>query len=178
MAQTKIKAATIRDLSYVAAHMRASDRAEIECQMNEWSAAQVALLSRRDFAYVCELDGNPESAFGCGQVRQGYWIAWSWGTRRSYRCLPSTIAFITQWLQPAVYDAGAHRVEARALASHVQARRFLERIGGKHRCDLPGYGKNGETFALYDWVRSEYVPVQHTADAGSDAGRSAAHAAA
>lgn len=156
----EVKPANLRDLSYVASHMRASDRAEVECQIDEWSAVNVAALSLRDYAYVVELDGNPEAAFGCGQVRRGYWIAWSWGTARSWRCLPTIVSFITGTLQPAVYAAGAFRVEARALASHVQARNFLERIGGRFRCELPGYGKNGETFILYDWTRETYVPVQ------------------
>ena len=139
--------------------MRASDRAEVEAQIDEWSAVHVAALSLRDFAYVVELNGNPEAAFGCGKVRQGYWIAWSWGTDRLIKCVPTMVSFITEQLQPAVYDAGALRVEARALASHKQAIRFLERIGGTFRCELPAYGKNGETFILYDWTRETYVPI-------------------
>ena len=160
--------ATLRDLSYVAAHMRAVDRAEVECQVDEWNATTIAAMSLRDFAYVCELNGNPEAAFGCGQVRRGYWIAWSWGTDRITKCLPVMLDYITKQLQPAVFDAGAQRVEARALASHKQARRFLERIGGTYRCDLPAYGKNGETFILYDWTRETYVPIpERTIDAGT-----------
>ncbi len=159
MASSRVVVANLRDLSYVAAHMRASDRAEIECQIDEWNAATIAAMSLRDLAYVVELNGNPEAAFGCGQVRRGYWIAWSWGTDRLAKCLPTMLRFITEQLQPAVFDAGAQRVEARALASHKRARRFLERIGGHLRCDLPAYGKNGEDFVLYDWTRDSYVPV-------------------
>ena len=155
----EVKPANLRDLSYVVSHMRDSDRAEVECQMDEWSAVHVAALSLRDYAYVVELNGNPEAAFGCGQVRRGYWIAWSWGTSRILRCLPAMVSFITDQLQPAVYASGALRVEARALASHGQAVRFLERIGGTFRCELPAYGKNGEDFVMFDWTRETYVPV-------------------
>lgn len=170
--------ATLRDLSYVAAHMNERDRAEVECQIDEWSAAHVAAMCLRDFAYVVELNGNPEAAFGCGQVRRGYWIAWSWGTDRLAKCLPTMIPFITEQLQPAVYEAGALRVEARALASHRQARRFLERIGGTLRCELPAYGKNGEPFVLYDWTRETYVPSLDVVSIDACTGASAAHAAA
>jgi hypothetical protein len=135
------------------------------------------MLSLRDFAFVVELDGNPEAAFGCGQLRRGYWVAWSWGTDRLAKCLPTMIRFITERLQPAVYEAGALRVEARALASHRQARRFLERIGGQFCCELPAYGKNGETFVLYQWTRETYVPVS-ISTIGDGIGASAAHAAA
>jgi hypothetical protein len=153
--------ATLRDLSYIAAHMRAPDRAEVECQIDEWDAAAIAAISLRDFAFCVELRGNPEAAFGCGQVRQGYWLAWSWGTGRYVRCVPTMARFITGWLIPAVYEAGAHRVEARALASHTEAHRFLERLGGHRRCALPGFGKNGEAFVLYEWLRANYVLRKH-----------------
>jgi hypothetical protein len=99
--ECEVVPATLRDLSYIAAHMRPADRAEIECQLDEWSAVNIAAMSLRDFAYVVELDGNPEAAFGAGQVRKGYWIAWSWGTARIIRCLPTMIRFITEQLQPA-----------------------------------------------------------------------------
>lgn len=158
MRACEVVPANLRDLSYVAAHMRAADRAEVECQIDEWSAANVAALSLRDFAYVVDLNGNPEAAFGCGQVRRGYWIAWSWGTERLIKCLPTMIDYITGTLQPAVYASGALRVEARALKSHKQARRFLERIGGTFRCELPAYGKNGEPFVMYDWTRDSFHP--------------------
>lgn len=156
MSHSRVVHANLRDLSYIAAHMRAADRAEVEAQIDEWSAVHVAAMSFRDFAYVVELNGNPEAAFGCGQVRKGYWLAWSWGTDRLIRCVPAMVAFIVEQLQPAVYEAGALRVEARALASHRLARRFLERIGGTFRCELPAYGKNGEHFVLYDWTRDSY----------------------
>lgn len=178
MGNSKIVPATLRDLSYVAAHMRAADRAEVEAQIDEWSAVQVAAFSLRDFAYVVELNGNPEAAFGCGQVRNGYWIAWSWGTDRLTKCLPVMIRFITEQLQPAVYEAGALRVEARAMVSHRQARRFLERIGGTYRCELPAYGKNGEPFVLYDWTRETYVPVLHSGHTPAACRSGAADAAA
>ncbi|WP_024337990.1 GNAT family N-acetyltransferase [Bradyrhizobium japonicum] len=173
---TSVVDATFRDLSYIAAHMRAADRAEVEAQLDEWSAPAIAAMSLRDFAFCVELNGNPEAAFGCGQVRKGYWIAWSWGTDRLTKCLPVMVRFITEQLQPAVYEAGALRVEARALARHRQARHFLERIGGQFRCYLPAYGKGGEDFVLYDWTRETYVPVQHSINADASAG--AAHAAA
>lgn len=140
--------------------MRPADRLEVECQIDEWSPTMIAAMSLRDFAFIAELDGNPEAAFGAGQVRQGYWLAWSWMTARGGRCVPAMIRYITEELQPAVYAAGALRVEARALASHTQAHAFLRRIGGHLRCELPSYGKNGEDFMLFDWTRdSWHVPV-------------------
>ena len=171
--------ANFRDLSYIASNLRPEDQQELECQLDEWSPQLVAYQAMHStFGYICELNGNPEVAFGAGQIRQGYWIAWSWGTRRQWRCLPTVIQYISHDLQPLVSSLGARRVEARALSSHSLAHRFLERIGGKRRCDLPGYGKNGEDFCLYDWTQeswSRHVPIQSTRNAttGGSATRAA-----
>jgi hypothetical protein len=174
-----VQPANLRDLAYIAANMRPADRAEVECQLDRWDATAIAAMSLQGYAYTVELDGNPEAAFGAGQVRQGYWIAWSWGTRKLWRCLPAMIDYIEHDLQPRVYADGARRVEARALSSHSLAHRFLERIGGHRRCDLPAYGKNGEDFVLYDWTREswgKHVLLQDARDAkaGAATARSAA----
>lgn len=154
---TRIVPATPRDLCYIAANLRPQDRAELECQMDEWSVPAVAAITMQStFAFICELNGNPELAFGSGQIRTGLWVAWSWGTKRQRHCLPTAIDFIRTTLQPEVYAAGALRVEARALASHRVAHRFLELIGGTKRCDLPAFGKGGEDFVLYDWTRESW----------------------
>ena len=77
----RIIPATLRDLSYIAANLRPQDRAEIDCQLDHWSPALLAFTALQGFAYVAELDGNPEAGFGAAEQRSGLWIAWSWGTR-------------------------------------------------------------------------------------------------
>ncbi|WP_027154395.1 hypothetical protein [Mesorhizobium sp. WSM2561] len=150
----RIVSATLRDLSYIAANLRSEDRTEIDCQFDEWSPALLALTALQGFAYVAELNGNPEAGFGAAEQRGGLWIAWSWGTRRMKRCVPGMTEFFRAVLGPQVAAHGAWRVEARALATNELALRWLARLGATQRCRLPGYGKNGEDFLLYDWTRS------------------------
>ncbi|RWP94179.1 hypothetical protein [Mesorhizobium sp.] len=150
----RIIPATLRDLSYIAANLRPGDRTEIDCQFDEWSPALLALTALQGFAYVAELNGNPEAGFGAAEQRGGLWIAWSWGTRRMKRCVPGITAFFHAVLGPQVAAQGAWRVEARALATNELALRWLARLGATQRCRLPGYGRNGEDFLLYDWTRS------------------------
>jgi hypothetical protein len=151
--------ATVRDVSYVAANLRPADWREIECQMEPFDAAAIGVSACRDYAYVAECDGNPEMAFGAHRARvdSSLWVAWSFGTRRQRCCVPMVLEFILGYLQPMVSAEGAFRVEARALAANRSALRFLERIGGTRRCELPGYGKRGEDFILYDWTRETWV---------------------
>lgn len=154
--KARIVGGTLRDLSYVAANLRPDDKAEIDCQFDEWSPALVALSALQGFAYVVELDGNPEAAFGAAEQRSGLWVAWSWGSRRMHRCVPAITKFFYEVLGPDVSARGAWRVEARPLAGNDLAVRWLKRLGATYRCDLPGYGKNGESFELWDWTRESW----------------------
>jgi hypothetical protein len=157
----RIIPATLRDLSYIAANLRPEDRAEIDCQLDHWSPALLALTALQGFAYVAELDGNPEAGFGAAEQRSGLWIAWSWGTRRMRRCVPGITRFFHDVLGPQVAARGAWRVEARALAENELALRWLGRLGATQRCLLPGYGRNGEDFFLYDWTRTSQPGESH-----------------
>lgn len=165
----RIIPATLRDLSYIAANLRPQDRAEIDCQLDHWSPALLALAALQGFAYVAELDGNPEAGFGAAEQRGGLWIAWSWGTRRMKRCVPGITGFFHAVLGPEVAARGAWRVEARALAANHLALRWLGRLGATQRCRLPGYGRNGEDFFLYDWTREGWNHVSLSKTAGAEA---------
>jgi len=173
----RIVPATLRDLSYIAANLRPEDRAEIDCQLDHWSPALLALTALQGFAHVAELDGNPEAGFGAAEQRGGLWIAWSWGTRRMKRCVPGTTRFFHDVLARQVAARGAWRVEARALAENELALRWLDRLGATQRCRLPAYGRNGEDFFLYDWTRESWNHVSLSKTAGTEAAAADAHRA-
>jgi len=62
-------------------------------------------------------------------------------------------------MMDALRENGTHRIEAVALASHAEARRWLEFFGLKPEGPpLRGYGKNGEIFQQYAWV-SDACPL-------------------
>jgi len=155
----RIIGANLRDLSYIASNLRPDDKAEIDCQLDEWTPAGLALAAMQGFAYVAVLDGNPEAAFGAAENRSGLWTAWSWGSKRMWRCVPRITKFFYEVLGPDVAARGAWRVEARALAANDMALRWLRRLGAHERCHLPGYGKNGEDFILFDWTRETWNNV-------------------
>lgn len=155
----RIIGGNLRDLSYVASNLRPEDHAEIDCQLDEWSPAMLALSAMQGMAYIAELDGNPEAAFGAAENRSGLWTIWCWGSKRVHRCVPRITKFCWQVLMPDVMSAGALRGEARPLASNDMACRWLDRLGATRQCLLKSYGKNGEDFVLYSWVRSDFEPI-------------------
>lgn len=148
--------ASFRDLSYIAAHIRPEDREEVECQTGPLHYVDLAAMHYRDNANVALVNGNPEAAFGASRIAgDHYWTAWMWGTKRIRRAVPAIGHYVRNTMIPELLDRGAMRVEARALATHHSAQRWLEAMGATRRCDLPCFGMNGESFVLYDWTRDE-----------------------
>jgi hypothetical protein len=159
--KAKIVAGNFRDLSYIAANLRPEDYAEIDCQFDEWSPVMLAYASMQGLSWVVTLDGNPEAAFGAQEHRQGFWIIWSWGTKRMARCVPTITRFAHGHLIPLIRSSGGWRAEARPLAANELACRWLERLGARRQGLLESYGKNGEDFILYEWVRSQFEDIDH-----------------
>lgn len=152
----RIVPANFRDISYVASRIRPEDREEVEAQVGQIHYIELAAMHYRDHAYVALVNDNPEAAFGAARVAGNHlWNAWMWGSARMSRAVPAIGRFVTQTMMPELLDLGANRVEARALAKHHTAQRWLERMHAHRRCDLPCFGINGEPFILYDWTRDE-----------------------
>lgn len=159
-----IVAATLRDLSYVASRLRPEDEREAACQFEQFSPALLATVSLKDHAYVVEVDGNPEAAFGaCSTAHRGLWVAWSWGSVRMWRAVPLITQFVRAVMIPDIIAQGCWRCEARAMAENTGAHRWLKRMGATERADLPGWGKNGEEFTLFDWTRKDIERAQDRA---------------
>ena len=153
----RIVPATLRDLSYIASRLRPEDHQEVSCQFEQWSPAGLAAVSLRDHAYTVEVNGNPEAAFGaCSMTHKGLWVAWSWGSVRMWRAIPIITAFVRDIMIPDIIVQGCWRCEARAMAEHTGAHRWLKRMGAVERCELPGWGKGGETFKLFEWLRQDH----------------------
>lgn len=154
----RIVPANFRDISYVASHIRKEDREEVEAQIGPVHYADLALMHYRDHAYIALVDDNPVAAFGAARVQgQHLWSAWMWGSKRMFRAVPAIGRFVTQTMMPELLDLGANRVEARALAKHHTAQRWLETMGAQQCCRLTDYGINGEEFILYQWTRTHVL---------------------
>ena len=161
-----IRPATLRDLSYVTAHLRDVDAREIRCQLPEGTAsAEIAALSLAgtEHAYCCWWRGSPVAGFGatpasyCGSV----WTAWAFGTKRFVRAAPAIGRFARTTLAPVLIAKGARRVEARSIAGHDKAHAWLERLGARREAELRDWGRGGETFVLWAWTEAELTAGQH-----------------
>lgn len=176
----RIVGANLRDLSYVLSNIRPDDRREIEAQWPPpWDATGIAATALAStHAYCVLLDGNPEAAFGAGEVRLGLWEAWSWGTPRMRRAVPHITRFVREVMLPDVLGRGGQRVEARPMDGHRMACRWLEKMGARFSGHARCWGVDGQDFVVYAWVRRdvEHVlsgDVRRAAQGGAAAGHAA-----
>jgi hypothetical protein len=164
----------LRDITFLGANMRAEDRREIMCQApKNLSGSQAAAAMfpglAPDWTWLASLDGNPAVAFGLQPYNVATMIGWAWGTRHLPRCIPA----ITRHLiaeEPLLIASGFRRIEVRTIKDHDISHRWLYALGARKECDLPEFGRDGETFELWAWtlhgprpVRRHHAAVQEEA---------------
>lgn len=106
-----------------------------------------------EIAWVVYSGGEPVAVFGATRMWGGVWGAWLLATDD----FPKVGLFVTKFIQrrmiPFLVEQGAHRCEARSLDSHKRAHEWLEALGAEREGLLWQYGKGGEDFAIYRWLR-------------------------
>lgn len=151
-----IRAPSLRDVSFVAANMRAADRREIEASVGPFQPEALAMRALRwpGMTYVATIGDQP--AIACGvvigpdQPHLGY--AWAFGTDRMRRAVPDLSRFMAGEWREALIARGVHRVEVRTIADHDLSHRWLNSLGARFEAELINHGRNREPFHLYAWT--------------------------
>jgi hypothetical protein len=140
----------------VAQNMREWDRREIFATRfdNDPAALAANALQLGPIAWVSGLGDTPIAAFGCAQMWPGMFSMWLFATDDFGRIGISMTKLIVRSIVPMLFEAGAHRLEARSMEGHDDAQRWLEVIGAKREGGpLKSFGRNGEDFHTYTWER-------------------------
>jgi hypothetical protein len=163
MVAVSIVPPTLRDISFIAANVRPDDWREIACQIPDGTTPlDVALWSvSAGQAWVAKLDDQPVALFGASpQTAAGNVLAlWAWGTKRMRRVAPAITRFVRDGRAAEWVEAGKTRVEARSIAGHVEAHRWLVSIGFLAE-PLPQWGKDGEDFILFSMTLDRWRHVR------------------
>ena len=62
--------------------------------------------------------------------------------------------FVVQRLFPTYIERGVHRIECAALAEYDEMHRWLGVLGLAREAVLLGFGRGGETYIQFSWVKS------------------------
>ena len=160
MTRIQIREANLRDVSFIAAQLRACDREEIACQVAPGTrpAQLAAFCLAGSQGYTVFRDGLPSGAFGFAPISDGVLNGWAFGRPGFGRCVPAITRFVFRELVPTWLRDGIRRVEVRSIESHHRAHRWLEAAGAARCCALDEWGRGGERFYLYAWTARSLLP--------------------
>lgn len=145
--------ATPQRLAHIVLNLRRCDAEEVGAV--NWSMDDLLdkLMAVRSFQWVWEVDGAPAGLMGAWPAWPNVWSVYAMGTD----AFPgrAMTKFALRHMMPAMLDVGAHRAQCDSLATHDQAHRWIEGLGGRRESVMPGFGSRGETFIRFAWRRPD-----------------------
>lgn len=160
----EIKPGNLRDLSFIAANIRPEDWAEIACQLPpDTQPISLAWMVAQGESWTAHYRGQPIAAFGVSPMTASVLALWAWGTKALPRAAGAIERFVLSDLVPKWLEAGITRVEARSIAGHATAHRWMLKHGAEMQ-PCPSWGRGGEDFVLFSWIRKDWVHVLENAE--------------
>lgn len=144
-----------QDVLVVAENMRPRDRDEIFATRWDDAPERVAqdVVNTGAFRWGAYLNGDPVAMLGVHPRWPNVWTAWAFATPEWRKVVIPVTRHVRHFILPALFNAGAHRVDCLALETHKDARKWLTYLGATPEKSLDKWGKSGETFVSYVWTR-------------------------
>lgn len=152
----RVAPATFRDASYVAANMRDQDLREFEALIDMDQPGLVAcdLVHRSEgLAFCAFIKDQPVACYGVTPLFSHLWSAWAFGTSKLRRAIPEITRHALEVTKPALIERGVTRLQVHTLADHDLSHSWLASMGARYEAPAFGYGRHGEDFKVYAWVR-------------------------
>lgn len=158
----RIDYATQADIVYVATRMRDSDYREFSALLPVSSRYGMVdelakRYSYRDDVMVAKLNGEPVAIGAAFEARPNVITLFFFATDKLPLIGGALTRFMKQRFFPRLVTAGVHRFECVSIEGHTQAHRWIRTLGLTPETPEPlrGYGKNGENFIQFSWVRDD-----------------------
>lgn len=156
----RIEPGTVEHLRYVAENMRESDVREFLAlspaqDKAELARSIVAAFGRRRDMIAAMKSGVPIAVGAAMENRPNVLSLLFFATDEFPRIAAPLTSFIVRRLFPPLVAAGAHRIECASHEDHKAAHRWIGILGLSREAVMEGFGKNGETFYQFSWVRED-----------------------
>ena len=162
-----IKLATLADVTYVAARMRAHDRAERVALSHgdDPVLAAVQFLHHPHLA-VTVWKGTPIAVIGVVFPHPGVASTIFFATDQFRHVALATTRFIRRTLFPILLNTGIHRLQVCSMDDLADAKShdWIKRFGARQEAFLSEFGKNGEDFRLYTLSKAGMASVTSVAN--------------
>lgn len=148
--------ANLHSALHVATFMREMDAKEIYALMWEDNPEDVAIRYMQcPYKFIlCNDDREPVACFGGAPVCNGRWNVWMFATDKWGKIALSATKWARRRFMKGIAATGAHRVDVKSIEGHTVAHRWMEFLGAEHEAVHPYYGRNGETFHTYAWLKT------------------------
>jgi len=151
--------ATIGDIYDVAQRMRERDYKEIVCTTHAQDRIELSdhiarTWSQSPWTYV--FGTKEEGRIACltlTSMRPGVWNVGLFATDKLEIIGKPLTKHVIKAIIPMIFEIGAHRVEAQSIVGYEEVHEWLRFLALKPESMLYGYGKNGENFINFAWVR-------------------------
>lgn len=154
----RIDLATPEEIRQVALNMRQLDYQELSALMFADTREEVAeyLVKRSENKRpIVAAIGNVPIAIGdTVETRPNVITLMFFATDELPRVGAPLTRFIKQRLFPQLVNAGVHRIECVSQAGHFLAHTWIMTLGLTQEARCPSYGKRGEDFIQFSWVKN------------------------
>jgi len=154
---------TLASVAYVAERLRKADAEEIWPLRFDKTPGGLArtVMGAPTYVWLAALpDKTPAAVFGIYEVRPRAWTAFAFATDNFNKVSLEITKFLIRKVKPHLFeDLGAVRVEAWSHPEHLDAHRWLEKLGATSEPD-PEYGPDGETYVHFVMRRSDWLLSQ------------------
>lgn len=154
----RIDVTTPENVRYVAERMRTSDYREFAALSHARNRAEMTDILVDVYGNhpsgICAYDGDEPVAVGAMvEGRPNVATLMFFATDAFPQIALPLTRFITKNLFEKYRAEGVHRIECVSIDGYEQAHRWIKLLGLHHEAVFPGFGKSGEAFHQYSWVR-------------------------
>jgi hypothetical protein len=151
---------TYNDLEFICMNMRERDKAEIYAlrphdnplQLAMEAHAQIRNLGRGQVAWW---KGKPAAALAFTEDWPGVWSIWMFGTDDFKNVAIELVRWARKEANEILKVCKGHRIHCDSKSDYEEAHKLIEAAGGKREFTMRRYGKDGEDFTRFIWLREE-----------------------
>lgn len=162
--------ATRGELDFIIEHLRAEDRHEFAAVGMAPNDVTYDFLAHSADYWLFRRDFEPVFIWGTHQTAPGVRQLWGFGTART----PNVMLTATKWGRrtwlPETFQKGVRRIEVRVPEASDHSLCWLQSLGMRIECTLPGFSVTGErmyqlSYTQHDFKRAyPHVHLSKTAD--------------
>lgn len=146
----------LHEIKFIFENLREESRDEVMALSGDnFEVIATNLHASGGFKWVGYAGNQPAALIGATELHSGVWGLLGVGTDKWVEIWKPVTRLAKTEMMAKVKEAGAHRAQCLSLATAKSVHRWLRFLGATHEADMPSYGRKGENFILFSWLKEE-----------------------